>query len=555
MKVIVEGLGEKNLDQRMFRAKGGEGSIYVTGGVAYKLCEPGKAIPAAKIRELSVLTDPRIIKPERMLFNGSNQPIGYTMTAVKAPWTPCHLFTRGFLSDNRLTHKHVAEFSLKLREIVDHAHSKKMLLVDLNELNFLLGPAGEVFAIDVNSWQTPSFPATAIMDSIRDRKHDSFSTGTDWFSWGVVTFQMFIGMHPFGGSHPSYKGSVVERRDTRMRDCVSVYHDSAKMLAATDSLDVIPRGLNDWYRATFESSTREQPPTLFDAPAPTQVKMKVTVAQSGGSLKLDEVLHCKSAIARVFTQDGHMAVMLTGKQVVIEGSTYDLSSPQDYLHRDPVAGWMAVTQSSPQQLVKFGEAKGRAIASYDSLFVAACGGLFGSLGSKLMSIGPIGDVHVSNILDLPGAVFNGDGFMMQNLMGRWHILFQRTIRECVVKPIPEFDGFKPIKGAMRKQLLVVSGEKNGEYIRYELQFGPDGSYQLREFKNVSGTDFTFAVNDAGVCVLIDADDEVSAFKAAPGSHSRQVLTGSALDGSFTLWACGEKILASKGSVLYHVSKR
>lgn len=552
MRVTVEGIGEKRLDGRMFRASGGEGSIYVSQGIAYKICDLNKTIPQAKIAELSVLTDDRIIKPERMLFNEHGQPTGYTMKAVSAPWTPCHLFSRGFMADNRLSHGHIAGFVRQLREITQHCHEKGVLLVDLNELNFLMNKAGELFAIDVNSYQTKSFPATAIMDSVRDRHTMPFSEGSDWFSWAVVTFSMWIGMHPYKGNHPNFKGTVVERMDARMKSNVSVFHDQARPLAACDPLDVIPKGLAEWYRATFETNAREKPPEKFDQVA--VARPKTTVVVKSGEIRLEEFMVCADDIQRVFSCGDKLAVLLTSGKIHTNDRNISLSAPHDHLHYDNVRGWMAVSETDPPELRRFGELFGRDVGHFETMFVAACGGLYGIVNGKLMLVGPIGDTHVANVLDVPAAVFQDDGFLMQNLLGRWHVLFQRSARECIVRSIPELDGFRPVKGCMSKTLLCLSGEMNGTIVRFEIQFGNDGNYDLREYKDVSGTDFTFAVNDAGVCVLIDADDAVHAFRTGIGSKNRTLIANPGIDGSYRLWAFGEKILASKGKILYRVSK-
>ena len=68
--------------------------------------------------------------------------------------------------------------------------------------NFLIDrDMQHVLFIDVDSYQTAGFPATAIMDSIRDRHSSTYSAGTDWFSFAILAFQMFVGVHPYRGKH------------------------------------------------------------------------------------------------------------------------------------------------------------------------------------------------------------------------------------------------------------------------------------------------------------------------------------------------------------------
>jgi len=61
--------------------------------------------------------------------------------------------------------------------------------------------------LDVDSYQTPSFHADALMESVRDPliQNNKFTELSDWYSFGIVVFQMYIGIHPFKGRHPNFK--------------------------------------------------------------------------------------------------------------------------------------------------------------------------------------------------------------------------------------------------------------------------------------------------------------------------------------------------------------
>ena len=60
------------------------------------------------------------------------------------------------------------------------------------------------------------------MMSIRDplTPKNGFNKLTDWYSYAIVTFQMYIGIHPFKGIHPDYKPKDLE---LRMKDGASVF--------------------------------------------------------------------------------------------------------------------------------------------------------------------------------------------------------------------------------------------------------------------------------------------------------------------------------------------
>ena len=66
----------------------------------------------------------------------------------------------------------------------------------------LISPTKGQREVFVDSYQTAHYPATAIMPSVRDWKvplHD-FSELSDWFSFAIVSFQVFLG---FGVPLPS----------------------------------------------------------------------------------------------------------------------------------------------------------------------------------------------------------------------------------------------------------------------------------------------------------------------------------------------------------------
>jgi DNA-binding helix-hairpin-helix protein with protein kinase domain len=170
-RYFVHGKGELRLGRSDFKAQGGEGAVYVKGSTAYKIyANPTRAIPLAKIDELSALDQPNIIRPLDLILDGKNTPVGYSMRSVEKAHALCQLFPKAFRQRNNLTPELMLRLVRRLQAGVSHVHDKGILIVDLNELNFLVSADfSEVFFVDVDSYQTPSFPATVLMESVRDR--------------------------------------------------------------------------------------------------------------------------------------------------------------------------------------------------------------------------------------------------------------------------------------------------------------------------------------------------------------------------------------------------
>src|SRR5258705_3158582 len=252
-RYFVQGKGEIRLSKSDFRAQGGEGAICVKGSTAYKIyTDPSRTIQPTKILELSVLAQPNIIRPLDVIIDRQNQPVGYSMRHVVRSYVLCQLFPKAFRFRNNVTPETVLRLERNLQEGVKHADRKGILIVDLNELNFLVAEDfKEVFFIDVDSYQTPSFAATVLMESVRDRHAQTFTVGSDWFSFAVVSFQMFVGIHPFKGSYPPLQNLPDKERklDARMRANVSVLHAGVSIPASCLPFAVIHPIYIDCYRS------------------------------------------------------------------------------------------------------------------------------------------------------------------------------------------------------------------------------------------------------------------------------------------------------------------
>ena len=256
MNIIVSGKNIR-LGKSCFVAQGGEGSVYAKDGVAYKIySDPKKMISESKINELSKLTLKNIIKPLDIITS-NRKPVGYTMKFLRNTFPLCQVFTKSFRTRHNIQQDTILNLVYKLRDLVEHVHSKKILIVDLNEMNFLVGNKFKTpYAIDVDSYQTQSFSATAIMESIRDRHcNGKFTQGSDWFSFAILSFQLFVGIHPYKGKHPT-----VKTMDERMKLNISVLNKNVRIPKACQDLSVIPDKFMKWFKMVLEDGERIPPP-------------------------------------------------------------------------------------------------------------------------------------------------------------------------------------------------------------------------------------------------------------------------------------------------------
>lgn len=250
-------------------ATGGQGRVYARGNQVYKLyLDPAKALQARlpdKLAALQALAHPGVATPQGPLRDRDGQFVGITLPRVRGE-ALCRLFTNTWRDAHRFGAAETTKLAEAMRRIVEHAHAHQALMVDANELNWLVEGTTPV-AIDVDGWQLPGFPGNAVMASIMDPlMGHGFSTGSDWFAWAVTSFQLWTGIHPYKGSHPDFaRGALAER----MAAGISVFDARVKLPAAARPVNDIPSGLLSWYEDVFQHGCRVAPPMAWKAaPAP-----------------------------------------------------------------------------------------------------------------------------------------------------------------------------------------------------------------------------------------------------------------------------------------------
>lgn len=270
-------------------ATGGEGAVYLKGGTVYKVfLDPAKAIAAGmerKVPLLSALRHPGIAAPTGLLRNKQGQLLGLSLPRANGE-ALCKLFTNTWRDNHQFGAQETARVVDAMRDITRVAHAHNALMVDANELNWLVAGTQPV-AIDVDSWQLPGFPATAIMPSIRDYSAAAFTPGSDWFAWAVVTFQLWTGIHPYKGTHPDFARSALE---ARMRARASVFDARVRLPGAVRPLTDIPPVLRNWYEQVLAGTERSEPPSATASAIAPQSAPRLRVRQTlAGALRLERL--------------------------------------------------------------------------------------------------------------------------------------------------------------------------------------------------------------------------------------------------------------------------
>lgn len=542
------------LTQAEFKAQGGEGAVYVAGDTAYKVyADPAKMIPIAKIKELSALELRSIVRPQDILLDAGRTPIGYTMQSVPDSVVLCSTFTPAFKQRVGLTPEKVLHLVKQFQEGIAYVHSRGILIVDLNEMNFLVDLGfKQIYFIDVDSYQTPHFPATALMESVRDRQASGWNSGTDWFSFAVVSFQMFAGIHPYKGRHPS-----VKTLDARMQQSLSVFHPDVSLPGVCPPLSGIPRAYFDWYRAVFEQGERTAPPSGTHIAVSNRMVLTPTPAGSGHFTisKWHELAGTIVSFTRGFT--------VTTEAVYSETQRCRDVGANVVLGLSPVSrsGVLAFLEHGCVSLFDLTRQKSLPFSMMAEQLRAADGRVYAKQGGSLLEVSFVETPTqvwasakiVGTVLEHATQLF--EGVALQNLLGAWYASLLPETAHCYQVKLPELDGFQVIHAKFEGGVLMVVAAKAGRFQKLIFRFSCDYStYDVRVISDIATYGINFVVLDSGLCLHLSGEGDLEIFPAKQGASALKMFTDPALGGDSLLLKDGSQALFARDNTLYRLAR-
>lgn len=272
------------LGQKEYVTAGGQGQIFKKDGLIYKVyISAMDSAMEKKLKFMACLKKDNIVAPKDVLYSPSGEPVGYTMRYVDNASALALLFTKNFKQRNGISQDNLDKIYVNMAETFRYIHDRQVIVVDANELNFLVSNADweTPYFLDVDSYSNKDFPPQAIMASAQDFRRSDFCRETDWYSFSVLMFQLYTGIHPYMGYHPKYNffvdsmGNQQKKDDiaTRRKNLVSVYDPQVKYPPFV-KLDKVPGSLAQWFQAMFVDGQYLPPPDQVTAivMAPQTVK-------------------------------------------------------------------------------------------------------------------------------------------------------------------------------------------------------------------------------------------------------------------------------------------
>jgi len=490
--IIVKGnnIYLKDID---YKASGGQGSIYLKNGILYKIYHDiTTLIPEQKIYELQELSSiNNIVIPQDSIYNTSNERIGFTLEYINNTEYLCKLFTMSFKNRNNLTIKNIADIVDNMRDTLIKIHEKNIIVGDYNEMNFLIDMKFEkVFHIDTDSWQTKSYRCNAIMHSIRDRTLPlgEFKESSDWFSWAIITFQLYVGLHPYKGKHPH-----LHDYETRMDKNISVFDKNVKIPKMVD-LSIIPKNHIDYYKNVFINKDRSIPPKSQGA-SNIQITRKLFIDDKA-DIKSNLLFEYDSNILDIIYRN-NVRYVLTEKSIYENDSIVDSNN-----------GISKLIFSSDNTIIKSIEYKNY-IVTNNILYYITESGFAQVVYEKIGRIIPI-EKYVSTLYYNSSQLF--DGVVLQDIFGKYTASVPYKLDKCVNIKITELNNSRIIDAKYQRGWLFVIYNKNNLNKCLIVKFNKDfNSYKSSIIDNISFLNINCLIKTNGVVIFNTEDCKLELF--------------------------------------------
>lgn len=528
MTVLFASDGKKHSinEQSDFLAAGGQAAIYKKGNLAFKVYhDPSKAIPVDKIKELMQVQHPNVITPQQILLNSANKCVGYSMNYVGNTVVWCRLVTQKYKNDNKISNQMIFDLIKNAQDTVDYIHGKNLLIVDINPMNLLVTEKYDnVIFIDTDSYQTPHFQADALMDLVRDFHAPSWTKLSDWFSFGVISFELCTGIHPYKGKHPKYKWPLTpETLKERMLKNASIFDSGVDLPTfCKDFQKNIPPVYLQWYKALFSDGKRMPPPnSLIPVIVITPVITDPKKRYSSGEFDISEIVIMPDDIIALYSVDGVKAMITNGGIYSGLGKVYKKLADNNakvYLCHTPKTKKIVSARLEGEKLKLWNCTDGEEIPNYlagDQIMTYG-GRLYLKNGPNLQEIHffEFGKVSVSTKVVAqihPNASRLFDGVILQSLFSNCFATIVPATGESYTINIKEIKG-KVIEAKFDNGVLMIIVISNGIYDRYVIRLSNDKKeYGIYKVENIDYVGLNFATLSNGVCINLNEKEELEIF--------------------------------------------
>jgi len=542
-----------------FIAQGGEGITYGKGDYVYKIAlDPLKVMPMAKMDELAVLSYDNIMRPLDFIYDKRGKVvIGHVMEWCQSDFPIAALFSNRFKKKRKIDLTILSSLLESIQETTVRIHERGCLIVDGNEYNYLVHPVtwSTAFFIDVDSYQTSSFPATAIKPNIQDPHTPTFSELTDWFSFGIIICQLFTGMHPYyDGDHPRYHSDM----NRRMLANASIFGPDISLAPGSD-LGLLPSEYRTWMEKVFEKGKRLPPPHVAGSLQLSQVTTHIV--QGSDQFVIEEVRDYGEEVLSHW-QYGGRDIVETANYWWLDDYKRERQGSHALLFNEQLSTFVYFGRDSHNKLKVFTDRTDIKVISpalsirevmvvYGQPFVVQKGKIV------LLGLSVLGATLVVTVTSswkiLPNS-FIGEEVLSSDILGV-PCLHIPASRSCRSSHIPELVGCKIAAVRRMRNVVVVLATKEGETFHYILKFTDSFDKYVARKDVTPYNELNFVVLDTGLVVRIAKGGRLELFRSSYDHKEISIIEDRAIETTMQLSNRGSVASFFRDSRLYTIKAK
>jgi len=266
--------------------------------------------------------------------------------------------------------------------------------------------------------------------------------------------------------------------------------------------------------------------------------------------------HLIVATTKSVWMDGHK---VSGYgDIAAVGFSSSMGVPVAVQHQDEIPVFNNCVSQSP---VPFGLNAQRVVGSGGRLFVKNRDKVFevtlNDVGGQVVA----STRTVASVLPQASLLFPGG--VVQNMLGSTFVsifsigpLFVAKGASSHQIRIKELDEYRVLGGkydeGIKGGVLMITATKKGKVDRLVFRFDSTFStYDVRKVEDIQSADLNFIVTDAGVCILLDGDNDcIELSSTKMGSTQVKTVTDSVIGGDMRLFKRGTQVLVARADRVY-----
>lgn len=559
LALTLEGRGPITISEAADHvATGGEGRVFRKANTIIKVyLDPAKMSRDgmdAKIAALKTLKHDFIVVPQGIVTNRKGESVGFYMDYVDGE-PLSRMFTNAYRLRSGFDDSAATALVDEMRQVIDFAHRHQAIVVDPNELNWLAvgGTRPEPRIIDVDSWAIGRWRHLAVMPSIRDWHAKTIDEMTDWFGWGVVTFQLWTGIHPYKGMLDGYKPADLERR---MKDNASVFAPGVRLNAAVRDFSCIPSKLLDWYQETFQRGLRCMPPSPFDSIAARPLRPATHMAVGPEPMTIETIWDAGyyGRPVRIFPcgvamLDSRRLVDLQSRRCFATSETLDdeiIRVEGGFLMVGPRGARYFDSRTEAVNEVAFINPGGKVVRYGNRLFLLGGSGLTALLYRRVGYPSYIVTGQTWGVSINSTQWFDGVG-IMDGLGAAFVIVPFGDLGVGQIR-VPELDKLRPVAANAGHRFVSVIGiDAAGQYQKVELTFDAGYFSYTAWIGGTPSPELNMAILERGVTASILDDGEIVIY--VPKTQETRKIQDRRITADMQLATWGDRVLYIKGNTI------